>query len=96
MKIVPVTIGPVRANGVLSLHSCASTDTRKISEPSIAEFNVTIQLSTTSDPIIRMELVMSLVSVTKDGLGTTKKNKLELHVWGRLNLFLFLIPTLNP
>ena len=83
MKVVPVTIGPVRTSRVPSLDSCASTVTRKISEPNIAEFNITVQVSITLDPIIRMGLTISLVNVTEDGLGTIQRKiiyKIKVHL----------------
>ena len=53
MKIVPDTVGPVRASGVPSLESCVSTINKKISEDIIiAEFNSTAQVKVTSDPVI--------------------------------------------
>ena len=67
MKIVPVTVRPVSI--LVECHLWTATVTRKISESSIAEFNITTQLNTTSEPMTRMELVISLVSVTEDGLG---------------------------
>ena len=65
--VVPVTIGPVRASGVPSLDSCASTTNKKISEPTIAEFNCTVQVKVKSDPTVWMpELPLLLVSVIED------------------------------
>ena len=73
MKVVPVTVGPIRANGVPSLNSCASTVNRKISDPSTAECNSTVQVSVTSDPTITVESPSLFVSVTVDGIGTKVK-----------------------
>ena len=69
---MPVTTGPIRASGVLSLESCASTVTRKISEPNIAIFNFTVQVSITSDPTIWRELDTLLANVILEEVGTAK------------------------
>ena len=71
MKVVPVTIGPVRASGVPFLDSCASTTSKNISEPNIAEFNSTEQVKITRDPTIWMKLGTLLVNMIEDGVGTT-------------------------
>ena len=65
--VVSVTIGPVRASGVPSLDSCASTTSKNISEPTIAEFSCTVQVKVASDPTIWVpKLPLLLVSVTED------------------------------
>ena len=66
MKVVPVTVGPIRVSGVPSLDSCVFTTKRKISEPNISGFNSTLQVSITSDSTSWRELATSLVSVTED------------------------------
>ena len=70
MKVLPITVGPVRAIGVPSLDKCVSTISKNISEPSIDGFNFTTHVKVTSDPIILMKLALLLVSVIKDGVGT--------------------------
>ena len=65
MKVVPVTVGPVRGSGFLSLNSCVSTVSKNISESSIAGFNSTAHVSLTSDPIIRIDLAFSLLLVNE-------------------------------
>ena len=72
MKVVPVTIGPVRTSGVPSLlDSCADTIRRDISEPRIdAEFNSTVQVSSTSDPMIWAPSVTLLLNEIVDEVGT--------------------------
>ena len=68
MKVVPVTVGPVRASGVPSLDSCASTVSKNISASNI-ELNFTTHVKVASDPIIWIELTALLVSV-RDEVGT--------------------------
>ena len=70
MKVVPVTIGVVRVSGVPFLDSCASTISKNISEPSIAEFNSTVHVSSTSDPTIWIPSATLLVNVIVDEVGT--------------------------
>ena len=70
---MPVTVGPVRVSGVPSLDSCVSTISEKISVPSIDDFNFIIHVKVMSDPIIWTELTLLLVSVIKDGVGTTSE-----------------------
>ena len=72
---LPVTVGPVRVNGVPSLDSCTSTINEKISEATIAEFNSNVHIRVKSEPRIRRELELRpiLVSVMEDGVGTLYK-----------------------
>ena len=62
MKVVPVTVGPVKVSGVPFLDSCASTISKTISESVIAEFSIILQVKVTSDPIISTELVPANVT----------------------------------
>ena len=70
MKVVPVTVGPVRASGAPSLESCTSTLNKNISDSNIAGFNTIAHVNVTSDPVVRMELASLLVSEIDDGVGT--------------------------
>ena len=54
MKVVPVTVGPVRVSGVPSLESIASTISNEISDATIAELSIKVQVKVTSVPIVAM------------------------------------------
>ena len=72
--VVPDTVGPVRASGVPSLSSCASTVNKKISEGTTAEFSFKVQIRVISEPRVWRKLVCKLrsplISVMEDGMGT--------------------------
>ena len=70
MKVVPVTVGSVRASGAPSLDSRTSTLNKNISDSSTAGFNTTVHVSVTLDPVVWMELASLLVSAIDDGVGT--------------------------
>ena len=73
MKVVPVTVGPVRASGVPSLDSCASTISKERSDSIIAGPNSTVQDTVTVDPTSWMVLTGILMMVIEDGAGTKQK-----------------------
>ena len=54
MKVVPVTVGPVRVSGVPSLESCASTISNEISDAAIAELSIKVQVKVTLVPTVTM------------------------------------------
>ena len=64
MKVVLVTIGPVRVSGAPSLDSCASTLSKGTSDSSIAGFSSTVhRIKAISDSV-------DLLRVINDGVGT--------------------------
>ena len=67
---VPVTNGPVRVSRVPSLDSCASTINSESSDSNIAEFNTTVHIKETVDPLGTM--LPLLVTATDCGSGTVK------------------------
>ena len=70
MKVVPVTIGPVRASGVPSLDSCIITTNRGRSDSITAGPISTVQVRIMSDPIGRMGLGLLLIKYMESGAGT--------------------------
>ena len=75
MKVVPVTVGPVRFSGVPSLNSCASTNSNESSDSITAGPNSAVQVTEMWDPIERIVPLGSFVIVTEDGVGTIKINR---------------------
>ena len=76
--VVPVTVGDsVRASGVPSLNSCASTTSKERSEATIAEFNTKVQVITTVD-ISSTGLGGLLVMDTETGEGTEGRRTLVI------------------
>ena len=71
MKVVPVTVGPVRVSGVPSLESCASTISNEISDATIAKLSIKVQVKVTLVPIVTM-LERLLVIIREDGVGTVQ------------------------
>ena len=68
VKVVPVTVGAVRASMVPSLDSCAATIINERSDSTTAGPNSTVQVRVTSVPTIWT--VLLFVKVTDDGGGT--------------------------
>ena len=69
MKVVPVTVGPVRASGVPPLDSCASTTSNERSDGETAGPNSTMQINSTLVPAFGIGLGL-LVTIIEDGAGT--------------------------
>ena len=65
---MPDTVGPVRDSGVPSLNSCAVTISNESSDSNIAEFNPTVHVTVTEDPLVTT--LSLLVTVTNCGSGT--------------------------
>ena len=72
MKVVPVTVGPVRTSGVPSLDSCASTISNERSECNTAGPNSIVQVRVTSDPSGRIGPTGSLAKLMESGVGTSR------------------------
>ena len=68
MKVVPVTVGPVRTSMVPSLDSFVASVINERSDSTTAGPNSTVQVRVTSVPMIWT--VLLLVKVTDDGGGT--------------------------
>ena len=69
---MPVTVTLDKANGVLSLDSCASTISKSFSFPIITGFSTTVQVKVTPDPTATLTS-LSVVSEREDGVGTIKE-----------------------
>ena len=70
MKVVLLTVGPVRARGVPSLDSCASTISNETSDSTIAELSIKVQVKATPVPTITMSELPLLVKISEEGGGT--------------------------
>ena len=80
MKVVPVTVGPVRFNRISSLDSCASTISNGTSAAVTAGSNLTVQVRVMLDPTGRMRLAALFVTITEEGAGTNQYNNYNYNV----------------
>ena len=82
LKVVPVTVGPVRFSGVPFLDSCANTVSNESSDSITAGPNSTVQVTVTVDTQRTMVSGL-LVTVTDCGSGTVEL-ECEYHTAIRL------------